>query len=203
VGQRLVIPSPRTAAAEAAARYGISLTEARRFAAQQMAEACVEAARTGEIVEVAPSCDERSIDHSLDLYERGVPGPGAAAWWDRSLFFLGDAPGEPCPPCIDITGRGRILVYGPLMALPPGRWRLSARFELCALAARHPWRVEFGVGPELTVMEIQPDGAGLYEVALEAAWGHIALAEARLWVLEPVFHGELRLHGARIEWAGA
>jgi hypothetical protein len=202
VRDRILIAHPRTAAAETAARFGVSMTEARRFAAQQMAEACLEAARAGVPVAVAEPHGEAGLDHSLDLYERGAPGPGAVAWWDRSLFFSGDAPSEPCPARIDITGRGRILAYGPLIALPPGAWRICLRFELCALAARHPWRLDFAAGSALATSQVQPRGAGLYEVALEARWEEIALAEARLWVAEPAFHGALALHGARIEWAG-
>lgn len=193
------LPHPRAAAALAAARFGLSLTEARRFAAQTFADAC-EQARAGRQIRIASGAGE---DPSLDIYAAGLPGFGAAAWWSRELFFDGDRPAEVCPEVIDITGRGRILAYGPLLALPGGDWRLSLRFELCADAARHCWRIEFAAGEALSQREVRPTGPGFYEVDTDASWTGVALAEGRLWVAEPAFHGALRLHGARIEWAGA
>ena len=136
------------------------------------------------------------------FYGPAGPQPGRAGWWGRPLFFSGDAPGQPCPEAIDLTGRARILAYGPYLALPPGRWRLTARLEMVdADAARQPYRLEFGGQAAQGATDFRPvGGAGLYDVAVDAVLADVESVELRVWLVRSAFHGTVRFIGASLEW---
>lgn len=119
--------------------------------------------------------------------------------WDRKLFSSGPVMGEPCPDVIDITGRHRILVFGPMLVLPAGRWRLTARFSLSAEAADNPFILQFIHGDSLVEQAFRPAGPGEYELSLDNGFELDAVAALRLWVARAAFHGELRFHGASVE----
>jgi len=116
----------------------------------------------------------------------------------REAFFHGDAPGEPCPAAIDLTGLNRILVYGPFLPLPAGPWRAEVRLELCEYGARRPLRLDFASGEAITAAAVagQP---GLQRVCVTHEVTAGAPIELRLWLLRPTFHGELRFLGATLE----
>ena len=125
----------------------------------------------------------------------------------RERFFNGDAPGEPCPEVLDLTGLGRILVYGPFLTIPPGRWTATIRLEVCEDAARRPFRIDFATGASVSQASFRPSGAGPLSASVDHQVTAASLAELRLWVLKPTFHGELRFLGATMEcsqaWQGS
>ncbi len=51
----------------------------------------------------------------------GQPTPGEVTW-PRQCFLLGDQPNSAVPVAIDLTGRARIIFYGPYFHLPRGYW---------------------------------------------------------------------------------
>jgi capsular polysaccharide transport system ATP-binding protein len=150
------------------------------------------------------------IDMATEI-ARGLGRPGGAdqpsakarttgeITWPREMFNAGDTPYDPCPPTIDVTGAARILVFGPYAAVPPGRWRLTARFELDRHAATGPFLLEFGQGANLAGAELNPAGEGLYEISIEQTLSGKTPAEMRLWLARPRFHGALRFLGASLE----
>lgn len=50
------------------------------------------------------------------------PAPGDVTW-PRQCFLLGDQPNVVAPVAADVTGRARIIFYGPYLHLPRGRWK--------------------------------------------------------------------------------
>jgi hypothetical protein len=135
----------------------------------------------------------------LDIYAHGLPKGGSVGWWGPEHFWWGDDHAAALPERIDVTGAARTLVFGPLTALPAGRWRIRVRFALCADAARSGYILYFGGGRELEMLGVQPSGAGDYEIALENSWDDVGSADFRLALMRPAFHGELRFLGAQIE----
>ena len=126
------------------------------------------------------------------------PADGAI-WWGRELFKTGPDLDQPCPEAIDVTGSMRVLVFGPMLILPAGPWRLAARFALTAEAARNPFILQFIHGQDLAEQTFRPTGPGAYEVALETSFGLDAVAALRLWLGRAAFHGELRFQGASVQ----
>lgn len=139
------------------------------------------------------------VTQLLALYEDGPPTPGSQSVWAPHLLRSGDRPDETCPDVLDVTGRARIVLFGPLVDLPAGTWRLTAEFHLCPEAARHPLLLQFGVGANLAAFEFQPSGPGHFKIGLDHSWLAPGAAELRLSVPRAIFHGELRFQRATVE----
>jgi hypothetical protein len=121
-------------------------------------------------------------------------------WWDRSIFLSDeDAPAGPCPAAIDVTGRARILFYGPYRLLAPGVWRATVELRFCADAGRRPFTLEFGAHPDYTSVEIPCAAPGDHKIEIAHAMRTEGPAEIRLLLRKAAFHGEVRLLGAFVE----
>lgn len=104
--------------------------------------------------------------------------------------------GEPCPEVIDITGRKRDLVFGPLVRIPAGAWRVTIHFSLSEEAGRIPYRYLFDQGTRQVDTVFLPSGAGDYSVSLDNSWDLEAHWALTLSTEAAAFHGELRFFGA-------
>jgi hypothetical protein len=120
----------------------------------------------------------------------------------RERFFHGDAPGQPCPETLDLTGLGRILFYGPYEPVTPGLWTAALRLEVCADGATRPFQFDVVTGAHVTETRFRPERPGVFQVQARHAVDAAAPLELRLWVMKPTFHGELRLLGATLERVG-
>ncbi|HET9160754.1 MAG TPA: hypothetical protein VFN88_09080 [Caulobacteraceae bacterium] len=127
------------------------------------------------------------------------PKPRAAVCWSADAFRAGDASEEPLDNPVDITGRMRALVVGPMAPLGGGRWRLTVRFSLDEDAAGHPYILQFIHGDSLVEQHFQPAGAGEYAISLDNSYPHPGLIALRLWVAEPAFDGKLFFQGAEAQ----
>ncbi len=146
--------------------------------------------------------DAFGVDAALAAHARLPLTKGASAFWRRDLFFGGDTPDKACAPSIDITGNGRILVYGPYIRLAPGRWSAEVAFEVCAHAARRTFHVEFVAGDSLTQVKFQPSAAGGCLVKVGCSISQATPVELRVAVSRAAFHGELRFLGATVRYEG-
>jgi len=115
--------------------------------------------------------------------------------WDRRLFFSGDTPSESPPASIDITGRGRCLIYGPYIRIPPGTW--TARIELGCTdeAAGTQFVVDAAAGHRLGHVTFSPKFGGVFETALPFTLeeDNPHLLEIRFFVERSSFEGRLAL----------
>jgi hypothetical protein len=141
---------------------------------------------------------EEAMGKALAVFDRRT---GGAGWWSRDLFSYGDRPDETCPELIDVTGRARILVFGPYLTLPAGRWRATVEFELCRDSAKRPYLIEFGAGADFSRVETRATGAQRATVSVEHQFAAPAPVEIRIWLARAAFHGSLAFAGAKIEAA--
>ena len=147
----------------------------------------------------------RRIDDAAREVTNSIPVSPSASQirsWGRGLFRSGE---EPCPAVIDIHGTAPGIwcsVHTHTIEVGGGRWRLTARFDLCADAGQYPWILQFVAGPHLTGERVPPSGDGVYEVSLEQEWEGARIVELQLYVASPAFHGELRFLGATVERIG-
>jgi hypothetical protein len=123
----------------------------------------------------------------------------APARWSPDQFKGGGAGDDPIAGEIDITGRMRPLVVGPMTPLAAGRWRLTVRFALDRRAAAHPYILQFIHGENLVERHFQPAGPGEYALNLDNEYPHDALMALRLWLAEPAFDGKLYFLGAEAQ----
>lgn len=138
---------------------------------------------------------------ALDLYSAGNPQPGTVAHWPVTLFSFDLRKGEEAAVVgrLDLTGRPRILVYGPYIALPPGVWRARIRFAVDAAAARRRYRLEWGDLTTFAEHRFTPGEAGLYELSIDHDWTAATPSEVRLILIEGAIDGTLEFMGLEVE----
>lgn len=109
---------------------------------------------------------------------------------------------------LDTTGRPRMLVYGPYLALPPGMWRARIRFGVDKDAAGRQYRVDWGTRTACISEYVTPGAPGVYEIDLDYEWTAVDAAEIRLILTEGSFMGTVLFQGMTVErtpgaWSGS
>lgn len=133
------------------------------------------------------------------------PGPlamlqsGATAEWPLSLFYYprGDDL-EAGSPDFDLTGRARILMFGPYIHLPPGSWGLDVQLEIDPQHREVPIKLEWGAGADYVEVDEAVDQAGLYTITMKRDWQTVEAAQFRLWLTQARFQGHLRVLSCRV-----
>lgn len=145
----------------------------------------------------------RAARQALGLYADGAPRPGARAAWPPALFHY-DARavrGATEAGVMDVTGRPRILVWGPYFVLPPGLWRIRVRFSLDENARIYGYRMDWGGQKAFDSFLFRPDRAGVFEIEMAYRWTEPGPAEMRLLLMEGAFTGEMVLLDAVVSLA--
>lgn len=86
--------------------------------------------------------------------------------WEPDLFFANDEHFPAIGP-IDITGLGRILVFGPYINLTPGPWSATVVIGFSAETAGVGFVVEVYAGAQLATARVQPTGEQVIESTLQ------------------------------------
>lgn len=128
----------------------------------------------------------------------GQPGRASASW-PRESFIFADDPYTPMPDLLDITGRPRVLIYGPYENLGPGRWRARIEFELLEEAGLGHFMVEFGYVLTWAHVKFRGSGPGRYAVEVDHDLQEATRMEIRFTLMKAALHGGLRLLGVRID----
>jgi hypothetical protein len=91
--------------------------------------------------------------------------------WEPDLFFTNEdrADGRlrPAVRPIDVTGRARILIFGPYINLPPGAWSATIVTAFSAETAGNSFVVEVTAGVQLGYERVQPAGEQVIEINLQ------------------------------------
>lgn len=101
-------------------------------------------------------------------------------------------------PKMDLTGRGRILVYGPFQELEPGKWRIEVEFDLDPEGGEIFLRFEWGGGLAFETFRTRCSRAGRYRVAVSNAWSDARAVELRIWVDRATLFGSMEMLGATV-----
>jgi hypothetical protein len=87
--------------------------------------------------------------------------------WEPELFYLFEEPATasliPATRPVDITGRARVLVYGPFINLPPGSWSATVVLGFSAEAAGMSFMVEVFAGRQLSHTRVEPGAEEIME----------------------------------------
>jgi hypothetical protein len=149
--------------------------------AQQISDVLVELAAAGM---AAPRAGDGAWADGLGERERAIVdgalqpyGANLAAAaaldpliWERELFFIFEDPPAPTPLVasrpVDITGRARVLVYGPYLNLPPGDWSANVVLGFSAETAGMSFLIDVCAGRSLSSTRLESTGARIAEVNL-------------------------------------
>ena len=121
------------------------------------------------------------------------------AEWRPSLFNYDSRPADDgVAGDLDLTGRPRFLISGPYITLPPARWRAIYRLEFDAAGSRSRFRLDWGMHDKYLSQDFAPGRAGVFQITHECVCPQSAPVELRVVLLEGVFHGRMRFHGATV-----
>lgn len=117
--------------------------------------------------EMPPSTTEwRVVEQVLVPIRDAVDGGEAKPIvWHREFFRLGDRPDEPVPPAIDLTGRARVILFGPNAYLPLGMFDVTVLMAFSAETAEQPFRLFCVQGSTQEILyeaQFAPPRAGLF-----------------------------------------
>jgi hypothetical protein len=119
--------------------------------------------------------------------------------WEPELFYLCEEPiGSTLVAAtrpIDLTGRPRIVVYGPFITLPPGGWSAEIVLGFSAEAAGMSFMVEVFAGTQLAYTRIEIGGEQIIEtrVSFTIADSADQPVQIRIWSERSAFDGRLAL----------
>lgn len=154
-------------------------------------------------VEREPVVAEASGSAALDVYRKAVSSTREPTLWNLQLFqYPVGPPGHETDsgsPLIDLTGRGRILVHGPYIALPVGTWAVDLEVIIDPEGGVARLRFEWGVELEVEAAHPVVDRRGRYRIRLIREWTEPGEAQVRVWTQVPHFQGRLELLSCAVE----
>jgi len=147
-----------------------------------------------DLQNISPS-EKRLLDGAVSPYD-DVSRPGKLNW-ERGLFYLlEDGLAEPAARAIDLTGRPRMLFYGPYIAIPAGSWNAEIFVGVSQDGLGTPISIELYErgGGELARARIVPDKAGVCRVDLAVKQSNSASPlELRIRLESSAFDGKIAI----------
>ncbi len=117
-----------------------------------------------------PSDEDRDVIAQVlgGLYEHlGQTTPGETTW-PRQCFLSGDQPNSAVPVAIDVTGRARIIFYGPYLHLPRGRWKARMLIGFSRDIRGMPFSIDIHSTESLGKARILAVRGGIFDFEFEA-----------------------------------
>lgn len=129
----------------------------------------------------------------LQMFKDLPPVAGRGARWDPDLLWEATNPVRPlADETLDLTGRSRLLVFGPFIMLPRGRWKIRLNLEV--RIATSPIVLGFEWGAEdPSVDDFSFDRSGVYLVEIEHEWAEEAVAQLKIILRQATFSGYLKI----------
>jgi len=142
-----------------------------------------------------------AVAAAFNIYRNPAGGDGIPVPWSERLFMYDEKAARNWPDwgILDITGRPRMLVWGPYLALPQGLWRAVIRFGVDQTAAGHQYRIDWGTRAACVSEHVTPGRAGMYEIQLEWLFEEADAAEIRLILTEGSFMGTVIFQGITVQ----
>jgi hypothetical protein len=144
--------------------------------------------------------EQATITGAIDPYIAHFAGDDLERLvWEPELFYLSEEPIGPALVAatrpVDLTGRPRIVVYGPFINLPPGAWSTDVVLGFSAEAAGLSFLVEVFAGAQLAQTRITVTGEQVIETwlsfTIDASIDQPA--QIRIWSERSAFDGRLAL----------
>lgn len=142
---------------------------------------------------------EREPPGPIGFYRTVPPRQGVSVEWPLDLLLrheLGETSRDPS----DLTGRRRLLRYGPFIELSPGLWTADLTFDLRIDRARVELRFEWGTMHDVAVATDLITTSGRYSVSLSKVWTEPAVSELRIWLDRAVFDGHMDLVSCQVSF---
>lgn len=142
-----------------------------------------------------------AVAAAFNMYRNAAIPDVTTCAWSEKLFIYDEKGARNWPDwgVLDITGRPRMLVWGPYVALTPGSWRAVIRFGVDADAAGHQYRVDWGTRSACVSEYVTPGRPGMFEIQLDWLFEEAEAAEIRLILTEGSFMGTMLFQGMTVQ----
>lgn len=150
---------------------------------------------------IAEASRQPAVAAAFSLYRDGGLAEATPIPWSEKLFVYDDKSSRDWPEwgVLDVTGRPRMLVWGPYVALPAGIWRAVIRFSVDTSAAGRQFRIDWGTRTACISEYVTPGLQGQYEIALDWAFEEADAAEIRVILTEGCFTGTFIFQGMTVQ----
>lgn len=197
-------PAPRHAAvrnASALIQRGYDFFPGRVFNAKEFIGSAIElfpGLRLHGPKSVSASARNSALQQAFSIYAAGQ------AFWSSEIFDINakDVRYNNGQAALDLTGRPRILIFGPYIVMPRGRWRAVVRLGFSAPTAKYQYRADWGAQETYSSYHFRPGRDGMFELEIDYEWNEPSASEFRLLLLEGAFDGEVTFFGADIARIG-
>lgn len=161
----------------------------------------IQVAGLGEVVRAVVQTQTPTCANPLAFYRTLPPQIGERGLWPTELFTY-DAAAVKGPlggTAVDLTGRNRLLQYGPNFKLAPATWRATVRFAFKTLHGSAEFRFNWGQAEKSATQSHTLKADGIYEISLTREWPEASAAEIQIWLARPAFDGSLEILDCTIE----
>jgi hypothetical protein len=138
----------------------------------------------------------QDYDHLLER------GSNSRLRWPNSMFHLTDKEATPATDYIELTGAARLLVFGPYLGLPRGRWIAAPAISVDDNRSGNSIMIDIStnLGTELLAnVQAKLPATGDYwcEIPFETPYCHLPI-EVRLFLKQGAIEGKLRFNGVTL-----
>ena len=211
----VIAPDPADAVAGCGLLYGLADEDAVRLTSRRFSFAAMRVREGARLVRpgpeatdlpilgpvLLPAFDNSTAEPRLAMFNNLPPAAGQPAVWSAGLMWLAgvertslnDAP-------VDLTGRGRVLVFGPYMMLPPGQWRLTVVFDLDIGNAPVGLAFHWGIEGSAVCEEVEIGTSGRYRLHLDHAWIEPGSTQLHVSLPRAAFSGYFKLQTMQCEF---
>lgn len=148
---------------------------------------------------VGPMSPSSHTDDQLPVPVRHSVQPATLSWAPEVFRYQAEpAQAGVIPHQFDLTGRRRILSWGPYETLAAGRWQAVVRLSFDKRASGYLYAVEFGSLKQIDRFEFRPGKPGMFDVNMDIELDGKGRAEVRIILDQAAVGGFLGFYGAEI-----
>jgi hypothetical protein len=150
---------------------------------------------------IAEASRQPAVAAAFGVYRSGSLADTLPIPWSEKLFIYDERASRDWSEwgLLDTTGRPRMLVWGPYVALPAGVWRAVIRFSVDDAASRRQLRFDWGTRTACVSEYVTPGQGGAYEMSLDWLFEEADAAEMRLILTEGSFMGTVMFQGITVQ----
>lgn len=210
----VISPDPADAVAGCSQLYNMIGEDALRLTSRRLSFAVMELRKGARLVRPGPDVVDLPIlgpvllpafnddmrESRLAMFNCLPPVAGQASVWPPSLMWLAGAERAPLGHApVDLTGRGRVLAFGPFIMLPPGQWRVTILFDIEIGNAPVSLAFHWGVEGSAVCEEVEIAMSGRYQFHLDHTWIEAGATQLHVSLPRAAFSGYLKLQRMQCE----
>lgn len=135
------------------------------------------------------------LPEPLAVYRTGRPSSGATVAWRFDLLHTqaSEEQGFSSELSFDMSGKARILAWGPHITLSAGQWQMDLEFEVDQRGAKNALVIDWGSLSAFSRLECRPGQPGVHRATLRHRWTTAEVAELRFGLGHGAFSGRITL----------